>query len=129
MADETTSRTDLADLVRRRREELQLPYRKFEQAAVDPEDPEAGPVWRRGTLQNLADGLPVKAPGAPQLRALAAALRLPLRAVQDAAAAQFFDMDILYDEDEEARLMAHRYREMSPEDQAKVRAILDAFSG
>ncbi|MFD3654377.1 XRE family transcriptional regulator [Streptomyces sp. NPDC058620] len=127
MADETAARTDLADLARTRMDELQLSYRRASVLAVDPEDPESGSLWTRGTLENLANRRVIKAPGPAALRALAAALQLPLRIVQDAAAGQFMDIDTLWDEDEETRLMVRHYQSLTPEDREKLRAIAEAW--
>lgn len=127
MADETAPRTDLADLARQRMDELQLSYRRAADSSLDPEDPGAGPLWTRGTLENLANGKVIKAPGPAQLRALAALLQLPLRLVQDAAAGQFMDIDTVWDEDEDTRLMVRHYQSLSAEDREKLRAIAEAW--
>lgn len=127
MADETAQRTDLADLVRLRLEELQLSYRRAAELTLDPEGAEAGPLWTRGTLENLANRKAVKAPRPAQLRALAAALQLPLRLVQDAAAGQFLDIDTVWDEDDDTRLMVRHYQSLSAEDRDKLRAIAEAW--
>lgn len=125
--DDSPGRTDLGDLVRQRMEALQLSYRALEAACLDPEAPADGPQWTRGTLENLAKGRAVKAPRAGQLRALAAGLRVPLRTIQDAAAAQFFDMDTVWNADGDARLVAQRYAEMSEEDKERLRAIVESW--
>lgn len=128
MADETAAaRTDLADLARQRMDELQLSYRRVEELAVDPEAPGGGSLWTRGTLENLANGKTIKAPGPGKLRALAAALQLPLRLVQDAAAGQFMDIDTVWDEDEDTRLMVRHYQSLSADDRDKLRAIAEAW--
>lgn len=126
-AEGTADRTDLTDLVRTRMEELGYSIRSLADACVDPEDPGAGPFWRRGTLDNLIKGVPIKAPSLPQLRALAAGLRLPLGRVQEAAGAQFFGIDTVWSDDEQLRALVHGYREMSPDDQARVRAIVQSW--
>lgn len=128
VADETTQRTDLADLTRSRMGQLGLSYRTLSAACVDPRHPDRGSLWTRGTLANLAEGLVIKAPKASQLRALAAGLRLPERAVKDAAAGQFFDMDIVRDEDADTRMMVHHYEELGPEDRERLRAIAADWS-
>lgn len=121
----TTGRTDLSDLLRTRKEELGISYRDLEAACVDPEDPAAGSLWRRGTLENLVKVAGTKAPSFPQLRALAAGFQLPLRTIQDAAGAQFFGIDAVRDDDDpETVAFVHDFRGMSPEDQAWVRAIV-----
>lgn len=127
MADETAPRTDLADLARTQMDELGLSYRRTSELAVDPEQPELGSIWSRGTLENLVKRKVIKAPGPAELRALAAALQLPLRLVQDAAAGQFFDIDTVWDDDAETRLMVRHYQSLSAEDRGRLRAIAEAW--
>ncbi|MFF9215568.1 hypothetical protein [Streptomyces viridosporus] len=88
-AAEGTERTDLSDLLRDRMAELGLSYRTAADATVDPRQPEAGPLYKRGTLENLLKNQIGRAPSEAQCRALAAAFRLPLTAVQRAVAAQY----------------------------------------
>ncbi|MEU0002084.1 XRE family transcriptional regulator [Streptomyces microflavus] len=122
-------RWDLADLIRRRMDELGLSFRKLAEAAVDPAGEGAGALWTRGTLENLTKREPVKAPSAPQLRALAVGLQLPLRSVQDAAAAQWFGVETVYDDDvdPETRLLVRRYQSMSPEDRRRLQIIAETY--
>lgn len=122
-----TERTDLADLVRDRMAANNISLRTLAAAAIDPEDPQAGPLWTRSTLANLLVGGRVKPPRVPELRALAAGIALPLRSVQDAAAAQFFGMDAVYSPDEEVRTMVHHIAKLSPEDRRKIQALIDEF--
>jgi hypothetical protein len=125
--DATTERTDLSDLLRSRKEELGKSYRDLEAACIDPQKQEAGPLYRRGTLENLVKAVPgTKAPSFQQLRALAAGFQLPLGRVQDAAGAQFFGIDTVWSEDEQVRALVHDFREMSPQDQEWVRAIVQS---
>ncbi|MDI9885879.1 XRE family transcriptional regulator [Streptomyces sp. HNM0645] len=124
----STERTDLADLVRDRMAELGIGLRPLAAASIDPENPAGGPLWTRPTLQNfLGDRKRIKAPGPAELRALAAALQLPLRDVQDAAAAQFFGMDALYSPDESVRAMVRNFEALGPEDRQKVIALMERF--
>lgn len=127
MADETAPRTDLADLARARMDELALSYRRTSELAVDPEQPELGSLWTRGTLENLVKGKAIKAPGPAELRALHVALQVPLRLVQDAAAGQFFGVDTIWAEDPDTRLMVRHYQSLSPEDRERLRAIAEAW--
>ena len=134
MIDETTSstdsseeRVDLADLVRARMAEERLSVRALAAACVDPKDPDVGPLWTRSTLGNLLAGERVKPPRLPELRALAAGLNLPLRRIQDAAAAQFFGMDSVYSDDETVRAIVPHLDGMSPEDIRKIQALIEAF--
>ncbi|MEV0441868.1 XRE family transcriptional regulator [Streptomyces spectabilis] len=113
MADEAAPRTDLADLVRRRAQELGLSYRTLVEAAVDPENPDEGPQWSKGTLENLVNKRAIKAPTERQLRAMAAGLQLPLLVVQRAAAAQYFGMVAEHwDGTHEARVLISRIHEL-----------------
>lgn len=134
MTDETTpptdsseERSDLADLVQARMAELGIGLRPLAAASIDPEDPSAGPLWTRGTLSNLMAGERVKAPRLPELRALAAGLRLPLRALQDAAGAQFFGIDTVYADDQQTRVLLRHFDQLGEDDRAKVIAIMEAL--
>lgn len=125
--DSSEERTDLADLVRAQMAELGIGLRPLAAASIDPEDPASGPLWTRGTLSNLLAGERVKAPRLPELRALSAALRLPLRAVQDAAGAQFFGIDTVYAEDQQTRVLLQHFDQLSEADRAKVIAMVEAY--
>ncbi len=129
MATAPDPRWDLANLVNQRKGELGLSFRKIAENAVDPVDPAAGPLWTRSTLENLAKREPVKAPSAPALRALAAGLQVPLRLVQEAAAAQWFGVETVYDDegDPETRLLVRRYQQMSPEDRRRLQIIAETY--
>ncbi|MFE9684117.1 hypothetical protein [Streptomyces sp. NPDC006285] len=125
--EEMASRTDLADLVRNRKEELGLSFRALADACVDPEDPEAGPLWKRSTLENLAAGRVIKAPDFAQLRALAAGFTLPLGLVQEAAGGQFMGIDTVWSEDGKVRALVHEFHDMDDEDQEKVLALMQSW--
>ncbi|WP_055534844.1 helix-turn-helix domain-containing protein [Streptomyces graminilatus] len=128
MTDEgPTDRTDLSDLLRDRKGRLGLGLRELAAACVDPKDPDRKPQYPPSTLGNLINGvLGTKGPTRPQLRALAQGFRLPLGQVQEAAGAQFFGIDTVWSEDAEVRALVHGYRDMSPEDQAWVRDIIES---
>ncbi|WP_406000743.1 XRE family transcriptional regulator [Streptomyces sp. NBC_00829] len=126
-ADSSEERADLSHLVRERMAENRISLRALAAACIDPEDRDTGPLWTRGTLGNLLAGERVKPPRLPELRALAAGLRVPLRVIQDAAAAQFFGMDSVYSEDAQVRAMVHGFEDLSPEDRRKVLAIIETF--
>lgn len=125
--DSSEERTDLADLVRARMAELGIGLRPLAAASIDPEAPGAGPLWTRGTLSNLLAGERVKAPRLPELRALAAGLTLPLRALQDAAGAQFLGIETVYAEDRQARALLRHFDQLSEADRAKVIAMVEAY--
>ncbi|MCM8548864.1 XRE family transcriptional regulator [Streptomyces sp. STCH 565 A] len=119
-------RTDLSDLVRERMAALGLSFRALAAACIDPEGEPSDQMWKRTTLDALSKGEAVKPPKLPQLRALAAGLRLPLGQVQEAAGSQFFGIDTVWSADGEVRTLVEGYRDMAPEDQAKVLALVEA---
>ncbi|MFI1723874.1 hypothetical protein [Streptomyces sp. NPDC020489] len=128
MTDEgTRSRTDLSDLLRSRKEELDLSIRDLADASIDPEGRDAGPLYKRTTLDSLLKAESVKAPSLPQLRALAAAFRLPLGLVQEAAGAQYLGIDTVWSQDRKVRTLIHDFQEMDPEDQARVMALMESW--
>ncbi|MBP5930212.1 XRE family transcriptional regulator [Streptomyces sp. LBUM 1479] len=125
--DTPQERTDLGDLVATRIADLGLSYRRLADLCVDPEaedESEARP-WARGTLENLIKGRRITAPTLPMLRALAVGLSLHLGQVQEAAGAQFLGIDSVWSQDGQARALVLGFREMSPEDQAKVLALIE----
>lgn len=123
---EESGRTDLADLVRGRLEEIGMSARALAAASIDPKHPEDGPLWTRTTLDNLLKGAKIKPPSLPQLRALADVLRLPLGRVQEAAGSQFFGIDTVWSDDGRVRALVHNYRDMTPEDQDWVDSIVES---
>lgn len=114
-ADETMERTDLSDLVRTRMTETGHSLRSLAAACVDPQNPHDGPLWTRGTIENLTKGRVIKAPTEAQLRALQAGLDLPLSVLQRAAAAQFFGMTEHWNEDHDTRVLIARIEELDKE--------------
>ncbi|MEU7639851.1 XRE family transcriptional regulator [Streptomyces sp. NPDC039016] len=119
-------RTDLSDLVRKRRAQLRLSLRALASRCVDPKDPDAGSRWTHATLANL-ETKSIKAPGVPELRALAAGLDLPLRLLQEAAGVQYLGIDTAWSDDGETRTLVHHYWELPPDDRAKVRALIESW--
>lgn len=125
MMTEAEARTDFSDLVRRRRADLGLGLRTLADRCIDPE---TGAVeWKYGTLDRLEKGLVITPPNLPQLRALAAALQVPLGVVQDAAGRQYFGIDTTRGEDPETRALIYGIEELSPEDKARVRDLIDTW--
>lgn len=124
-ADREPARTDFTDLVRTRMNELSIGSRTLAAACIDPEDPEAGPLWTRSTLDNLLNGRHIKPPEFPQLRALAVGLKVHITLVQEAAGSQFLGIDSVWSRDGKARALVIGFREMAPEDQAKVLALIE----
>jgi transcriptional regulator with XRE-family HTH domain len=119
------ARAQFSELVRNKRAELRLTVRELADRSFDDiTDTQVRPSWLSKVERGAED---LGAPKEGQLRALAAGLGLPLPILQDAAAAQFFGVETVRDEDTEARAMLLQIEGMSPEDRAKVRALLDAW--
>ncbi|MHB9861954.1 hypothetical protein [Streptomyces sp. YIM S03343] len=128
-ADQERERTQFADLVSARMRELGLSLRRLEQLAIDPKsDPgePAEPLWKRGTLDNLIKGRRIKPPTPAMIRALAVGLEVSEDALKVAIGKQFYDVDTLRTGDGQVRAFIRGFDELSPEDQAKVRAHMDA---
>ncbi|MFE5662420.1 hypothetical protein ACFQ7W_00620 [Streptomyces niveus] len=127
MADRTprTERTELSDLVRDRRAELGLSYRKLADACIDPKAPANGPLWKFGLLERLEKRFAVSPPQLPELRALAAGLKLPLWQVQDAAGAQFLGITTVWTDD--VRAMVRDYEALTPDDRERLRLLMEAW--
>ncbi|MGI5408668.1 hypothetical protein ACQEV9_17975 [Streptomyces chartreusis] len=107
------ARTDLSDLLKNRMAELGLSYRTAADATIDPRNPDAGPLYKRGTLENLLKDRIASAPSEAQCRALAAAFQLPVTAVQRAVAAQYQGyVAEHWDRSEKARVLIARIDEM-----------------
>ncbi|MER7815579.1 hypothetical protein [Streptomyces sp. NPDC096153] len=121
----STERHQLGDLVLERKESLRLSYEKLAQRCVDPKTGEQ--MVKSSWLHRIATRQPVIPPELPQLQGMAAGLEVPLRRVQDAAAAQFFGMDAVYSPDESVRAMVHGFEDLSPEDKKKVLAMIEVF--
>lgn len=130
-ADAAYEHTDLSDLIRPRMDELGISYRTlaeqcdsyFQQSGLTPA---AGQRWTRGTLENLAKGRRIIPPDTPKLQALAAALQLPLRTVQEAAGRQFFGVDTLWSADGKVRALVEEFDELDAEDQERVLALMES---
>jgi hypothetical protein len=125
-AEETMARTDLSDLVRTRMLENGQSLRDLADACIDPQRPEDGPLWKRGTIDNLIKGRVIKAPTEAQLRALHVGTGLPLLAVQRAARAQFFgDVAERWNDDHDTRVLIARIEELDKEDIEAVSELVD----
>lgn len=119
-AEETMRRTDLGDLVRTHMEQLGFGLRTLAAACVDREHPEAGPLWTRGTLENLIKGRVIKAPTEAQLIALASALEMPEMAVKRAAGAQFLGITEHWNDRHDTRVLIARIEELDKEGIAEL---------
>lgn len=125
---EQQQRTDLTDLVRTRRQELGLSLRSLAAASVDPETGEQ--LVKYSWLARLENLEPVIAPQLPQLRAMAAGLKVPLKAVQDAAAAQFFGIapSEVWSANAEASIVVARMGELSEDDRRTLAEMVELFA-
>ncbi|MCX5201094.1 helix-turn-helix transcriptional regulator [Streptomyces sp. NBC_00237] len=122
---EQVQRTQLADLVRRRRAELGISLRTLSEAAFDRQ---TGEQAKFGWISKLENGKPTDAPSEPMLKALAAGLELPLRVLQEAAAAQYLGMGEVRSVNGRARLLIARIEEMGEDDLAQLSAIAETFA-
>lgn len=123
----TEQRTDFADLVRERRAALQISVRKLAEQSVDP-DTGTQPV-KFGWLSKLERGLSTEAPPPAVLRGLAVGLSLPLRVLQEAAAAQYLGMTpFIWSQDRTVRVLAARIEEMTEEERQQLADIAETFA-
>lgn len=120
-------RTQLRDLVTRRKGELGLSYVRLEARCIDPETgqkPVSG-SW----LHRLVTGLPITPPDFPMLRALAAGIDVPLGVVQDAAGAEFFGIDVVkFSESGEARALVEEADKLTPAQREQIRLLIRSFN-
>lgn len=123
----TEQRTDFADLVRQRRAELGVSVRALAEQSVDPETGER--PFKFGWVSKLERGGSTDAPSAAILRALAAGLSLPLRVLQEAAAAQYLDMEsFIWSQDRTTRVLAAHIEEMTDEERRQLADIAETFA-
>jgi len=119
-------RTDFADLVRQRRATLKISVRKLEELSVDPE---TGTQVKYGWISKLERGESTDAPSPAALRALAVGLSTPLRLLQEAAAAQYLDMqDPIWSKDRTTRVLAAHIEEMDLEERQQMLHIAETFA-
>jgi transcriptional regulator with XRE-family HTH domain len=90
---------ELRELLKARRGELGLSYQSLAAACVDAG---SGASVSYGWLHRLETGAPVVAPSPEVLAALSVGLRLDLVRLQEAAAAQFFGLRLLWEASGEA---------------------------
>ncbi len=124
-------RTDFSDLVRERRAELGISLRELESRSIDPK-PEKGKAPEQakfGWISKVEKGQSVDTPSAGLLRALHVGLQLPLRILQEAAAAQFLEMDSsLWSDDRTTRVLVARAEELTEEDRRQLLDIAETFA-
>ena len=124
---EQAARTDLSDLVRTRRAELGLSLRALAARCINPEAPDAGPVVDHNWIDRLEKNVLREIPDYGRLAGLHAGLQVPLGLVQEAAGAQFWRVDTVWDNDGEVRALVHDFREMPAEDRERVRALMESW--
>lgn len=110
---------ELAQLVAARRKELGLSYQSLAAASVDPKTATKASY---GWIHRLETGLPVIPPSVEVLGALAVGLQLPRALLQDAAAAQFFDVHVSW---EMSGTAASVLADLAVLPEAQRRAVLD----
>ncbi|MGA5668981.1 helix-turn-helix domain-containing protein [Streptomyces pseudogriseolus] len=112
------------DLVRRRRAELNESLDQFAARAVDPV---SGERVKRGWIHRLETGQPVTPPEVRQLRALAAACKLPLEQLQDAAGSQFHGVDPLASGSTEAKAYVHKLDRLPADQRERLLRLIDSL--
>lgn len=117
-------RTQFADLIKRRRAELNLGLNKFADRAVDPV---TGVKVTRGWIYRLETGEPVTPPVFEEIRALAAAADLPVEALQDAAGSQFHGVDPLVSGSSEAKAYVHKLDQLPTEQRERLLQLIDSL--
>ncbi|MFF5404553.1 helix-turn-helix domain-containing protein [Streptomyces misionensis] len=122
----TEQRTDFADLLRQRRAELGISVRKLAEQSVDSE---TGIQAKFGWISKVERGESTDAPSAAILRALSVGLAIPLRVLQEAAAAQYLDMEsFIWSQDRTTRVLAAHIEEMSDEERQQLADIAETFA-
>lgn len=122
--DDVRGATTLSGLVRARRAELGLSLRAFCDDAVDPLTLEQ---IKRGWLDRLESREPVIPPRLPTLRALAAALQLPLSQIQTVAAEEFFGIRCDWSMSDEVQRLVLLFERLAPEQGRVMLDLLAAF--
>lgn len=117
--------TEFADLIRDRRAALGLSLAQFQERSVDPV---TGVQVKSGWTHRLETGESVIPPRRAQLRALAAATDLPLGTLQDAAGAQFFGIERVWDESGEASALVRRTGRLTQDQREQLLRLIDAFA-
>ncbi|MEU5442737.1 hypothetical protein [Streptomyces griseofuscus] len=82
----------------------------------------------RGWIYRLESGESVIPPQVEELRALAEAARMPLEALQDAAAAQFFGVDPLVGGSGEAKAYVRKLDRIPAEQRERLLSLIDSLA-
>ncbi|MFI7014116.1 helix-turn-helix domain-containing protein [Streptomyces sp. NPDC050164] len=117
-------RTQLADLIRSRRAELNVGLKAFAEKAVDPV---TGTRVTRGWVYRLEQGEPVTPPVYEELCALAEACELPVETLQDAAGSQFHGVDPLVSGSTEAKAYVHKLDRIPPDQRERLLRLIDTL--
>lgn len=121
---EPERRRQFADLVRRRRSELNESLDVFARKAVDPV---SGKKVTRGWIYRLETGEPVTPPEVEELRALREACEVPLEQLQDAAGQQFHGVDPLVSGSTEAKAYVHKLDSLPAEQRERLLRLIDTL--
>lgn len=91
-------------------------------------DPDTGETVSKAHLQRIVKTPPANPPTPPMMRAIAAALRIPLRRVQEATARQWLQYEAteLAGYDAEVRIIVGHLAGKSPEDLRRWRYMIEA---
>lgn len=117
-------RTQLADLIRGRRAELNLGLKAFAERAIDPA---SGTSVTRGWVYRLEQGEPITPPVYEELVALAAACDLPVETLQDAAGSQFHGVDPLVSGSSEAKAYVHKLDQLPADQRERLLRLIDTL--
>lgn len=117
-------RTQLADLIRSRRAELNVGLKAFADKAVDPV---TGTRVTRGWVYRLEQGEPVTPPVYEELCALAAACELPVETLQDAAGSQFHGVDPLVSGSSESKAYVHKLDQLPADQRERLLRLIDTL--
>ncbi|MEU2316612.1 hypothetical protein ABZ588_21530 [Streptomyces althioticus] len=100
-------------------------YGRLAERAIDPE---SGETVSKPYLQRVVKNPPANPPTPPMMRAIAAALRIPVRRVQEAAAKQWLQYEAteLAGYDAEVRIIVGHLAGKSPEELRRWRYMIEA---
>ncbi|MFD4259989.1 helix-turn-helix domain-containing protein [Streptomyces sp. NPDC058534] len=121
---EPERRTQFADLIRRRRSELNESLDTFAKKAIDPV---SGVRVTRGWIYRLETGEPVTPPVYEELCALAQACDLPVEQLQDAAGQQFHGVDPLKSGSTEATAYVRKLDRVPADQRERLLRLIDTL--
>lgn len=122
----TGERTQLRDIVVRRKEELGLGYERLAARCIDPESGEQ--TVKHSWLHRLATGKTTEAPDYETLRGMAVGLGVPVAELQDAAGAQFFGSQKVFAESAEAQAFLEDADRLTPVQREAIRALMRSLT-